>query len=63
MNFVSTKVVVQIIKNDRIWAIELDNIPKNVQVRQSSKHPACIRIFLLFSVKKMLWVVKDEGQK
>ncbi len=46
---------------DRIWAI--DDISENVKVRQSSKHSACIRIFLLFTGKKMLYIVKDLGQK
>ncbi len=46
-----------------VWAIDINDIPENVEVRQSSKHPACIRIFLLFTAKKMLWVVKDQGQK
>ncbi len=50
-------------QNDRIWAIDIDDIPENVKVRQRSKHPAGIRIFVLFAAKKMLWVVKDQGQK
>ncbi len=50
-------------QNDWIWTIDIDDIPENVKVRQSSKHPACIRIFLLFTAKKMLPVVKDEGHK
>ncbi len=50
-------------QNDWIWAIDIDDIPENVKVRQSSKHHACIGIFLLFTEKKMLWVVKDHGEK
>ncbi len=50
-------------QNDWIWAIDINDIPENVKVRQSSKHPACIVIFLLFTAKKMLCVVKDQGQK
>ncbi len=50
-------------QNDRILVIDIVDIPENVKVRQSSKHPACIRIFLLFTMKKMLCVVKYQEQK
>ncbi len=50
-------------QNDRIWTIDIDDIPEHVKVRQHSKDPACIGIFLLFTAKKMLWVVKDQVQK
>ncbi len=48
-------------QNDRIWAIDNDDFTENVKVKQSSKHPSCIGIFFLFTVKKMLWLVKDQG--
>lgn len=50
-------------QNDRIWALDIDDIPEDVKVRQTSKYPACIGIFLLFTANKLLWVVKDQGQK
>ena len=46
---------------DRIWAIDIDDISKDVRARQSSKHPACIGIFMLFTAKKLLWVIKEQG--
>lgn len=49
-------------KNDIVWATEIDEIPEHERFRQTVKHPQCIGIFVCFSSKKMMWVVKEQGE-
>ena len=48
-------------QNDRIWALNIDDIPEEVKVRGVSKHPKCVGVFLMFTAKRLMWVVKEKG--
>ena len=50
-------------QNDRVWALTLDELPDQVRTRQVPAHPSCVGIFLCFTAKSLMWVVKDDGQK
>ena len=49
-------------QNDRIWAYSLDDIAYEDRVREKSKYPTCIGIFLIFTAKKLTWVIKEKGE-
>ena len=49
-------------QNDWIWARSLDEIPDEVRYRELSKYPDCIGLFVLFTARKMFWVIKERGQ-
>ena len=49
-------------QNDRIWALRNDDIPEELKQRQVSKHPKCLGIFVMFTAKRMLVVVKENGE-
>ena len=49
-------------QNDRIWAYKLEDIPKEDRIREKSKYPTCIGIFLVFTSKRMTWVIKEKGE-
>ena len=38
-------------QNDRIWAYELEDIPREDRIREKSKYPTCIGIFIIFTAK------------
>ena len=48
-------------QNDRIWALSIDDIPEELKLRSISKHPKCIGIFIMFTAKRMMWVIKEKG--
>ena len=49
-------------QNDRIWAYSLEDIFTEDRVRQKTKYPTCIGIFLVFTCKRMTWVIKEKGE-
>lgn len=49
-------------QNDRIWAQNINDIPEELKLREKSKHPSCVGIFLMFTAKRLMWVIKDKGQ-
>ena len=49
-------------QNDRIWALSLEDIAYEDRVREKAKFPCCIGVFLCFTAKKMMWVLKEKGQ-
>ena len=49
-------------QNDRIWAYSLDDINNEDRIREKSKYPTCIGIFIVFTAKRMTWVIKEKGQ-
>jgi hypothetical protein len=49
-------------QNDRIWAKKLEDITEDHRYRQVVHSPTCIGIFVIFTAKKMLWVLKDRGE-
>ena len=49
-------------QNDRIWALNNNDIPQELKVREIGRWTKCIGVFLCFTAKKMMWVVKENGQ-
>lgn len=49
-------------QNDRVWALEQEDIPEYEHYRQIVKNPTCIGLFLMFTAKRMMWVIKAKGQ-
>ena len=50
-------------QNDRVWATSIDMIEERERFRQVSGHPECIGLFVCFSVKKMMFVIKEQGNR
>ena len=48
-------------QNDRIWALSVEDIPEDLKIRGISKHPKCVGVFLLFTAKRLMWVIKEKG--
>jgi hypothetical protein len=48
--------------NDRIWAKSVEDIEESERYRELVRNQACIGIFVLFTAKKLLWIVKPQGQ-
>jgi hypothetical protein len=46
-------------QNDRIWA---QSIEDDERYREMVKNQACIGIFIIFTAKKLHWVVKEKGE-
>ena len=49
-------------QNDRIWATSIEDIEEDERYRELVKHQACIGIFIMFTCKRLLWVIKDKGE-
>lgn len=49
-------------QNDRVWATEIGEIDDTERFRSIVKNPDCIGIFLMFTAKRMMWVIKEQGQ-
>ena len=49
-------------QNDRVWALDVGEIEDSERYRSVVKNPTCIGLFLMFTAKRLLWVIKDEGQ-
>ncbi|CAF3900949.1 unnamed protein product [Rotaria sp. Silwood2] len=49
-------------QNDRIWAISVDDIEEDEHYREMIKNQACIGIFVIFTAKRLHWVIKDKGE-
>ncbi|CAF1443773.1 unnamed protein product [Adineta ricciae] len=49
-------------QNDRIWAKSIDNIEEDKRYREIVKNQVCIGIFVIFTAKKLRWVIKDKGE-
>ena len=49
-------------QNDRIWVYSLEDIPRDDRIRQKSKYPTCIGIFIIFTARRMAWVIKEKGE-
>ena len=49
------------LQNDRIWARSLEDIPDDEHYRQIVKCPDCIELFAMFSIKRLMWVIKEHG--
>ncbi|CAF4830585.1 unnamed protein product, partial [Rotaria sp. Silwood2] len=49
-------------QNDRIWAKDVEDISTDERYREMVQGARCIGIFLMFTAKKLLWVLKEHGQ-
>ena len=49
-------------QNDRVWAMNIDDIPNELKIREIGRSTKCVGVFLCFTAKRMMWVVKDHGQ-
>lgn len=49
-------------QNDRVWAKSIDDIPTHERYREMVAHPVCVGIFVLFTAKRLTWVIKENGQ-
>jgi len=49
-------------QNDRIWAKSIDDIAEDERYREMVKNQTCIGIFVMFTAKRLLWVIKDKGE-
>lgn len=49
-------------QNDRIWSFSIEDISEDQHYRELVQHPTCIGIFVLFTAKRLMWVIKEEGQ-
>ena len=49
-------------QNDRIWARRVEDIEDDERYREMVKHQTCIGIFIMFTCKRFLWVIKDKGE-
>ena len=49
-------------QNDRVWAKTPDEIPDEEHYRELQKLPDCVGVFIFFTARRMMWVVKPRGQ-
>ena len=49
-------------QNDRIWSLTTDEIPDKEHHREVVKSPECVGVFVLFTARRMMWVIKSRGQ-
>jgi hypothetical protein len=49
-------------QNDRIWAKSIDDVEEDERYREMVKNQVCIGIFVIFTAKKLHWVIKDKGE-
>lgn len=50
-------------QNDRVWALSPKDIDDDERFRGLPQAPACIGIFVVFTAKTILWVMKEDGAK
>ena len=48
-------------QNDVIWSKTLGEIPKEERYREVVKSSDCIGMLILFSIKKLIWIIKPRG--
>lgn len=49
-------------QNDRVWAKDINDIADDERYREIVRNPTCIGIFVLFTARKLLWVLKEKGE-
>ena len=49
-------------QNDRIYAKNIEDISEDERYREMVQTTRCIEIFVMFTAKKLLWVMKENGQ-
>ena len=49
-------------KNDIIWARNISDIDDTERYREIVNFPDCLGIFLCFTAKRLMWIIKNKGQ-
>ncbi len=49
-------------QNDRIRAKNIEDIESDERFREIVKYSVCIGIFVLFTARKLMFVIKEDGQ-
>ncbi|CAF1671499.1 unnamed protein product [Adineta ricciae] len=49
-------------QNDRIWPRSIEDIAQDDRYREMVRHQAYIGIFVMFTCKRLIWVIKDKGE-
>ncbi|CAF1239094.1 unnamed protein product [Rotaria magnacalcarata] len=49
-------------QDDRIWAKNVEYIEEDERIYEIIRHQACIKVFIMFTCKRLLWVIKDKGE-
>jgi transposase len=49
-------------QNDRLWAKNIEDISNDERYREMVQDTKCIGIFVMFTAKKLLWILKEQGQ-
>lgn len=49
-------------QNDRIWAKSIEDVSEDEHYREIVRNPTCIGIFVMFTAKKLMWVIKEKGE-
>jgi hypothetical protein len=52
----------QIIRMIEFGREVLENIEEDERYREMVKHQACIGVFIIFTCKRLLWVIKDKSE-
>jgi transposase len=47
-------------QNDRIWSKNIEDIEEDDRYRELVKNPVCVGIFIIFTAKKLHWVIKER---
>ncbi|CAF1001358.1 unnamed protein product [Rotaria sp. Silwood1] len=51
-----------IYQNDRIWILSAEDIEEDERYREMVQNQICIGIFIIFTYKRLLWVIKDKRE-
>ena len=49
-------------QNERVWAKKIEAIEASQRYREMVRNQTCVGIFVMFTVKKLMFVVKEQGQ-
>ncbi|CAF2519927.1 unnamed protein product [Rotaria sp. Silwood2] len=49
-------------QNDKIWALGVEDIEEDERYREMGQNQICIWIFIMFTCKRLLWLIKDKGE-
>ncbi|CAF0842514.1 unnamed protein product [Rotaria sordida] len=49
-------------QNDRIWTKSIGDIEEDKRYHEMIKSQACIGIFVIFTAKRLHWIIKDKDE-
>ncbi|CAF1353673.1 unnamed protein product [Rotaria sp. Silwood1] len=49
-------------QNDRIWAKSIEDVTEDERYREMVKNQLCVGVFIMFTCKRLLWIIKDKGE-